>query len=132
MHNLHKLPEYNTTTFSVNKLPVIKSFFSSNSKYLYTVDKGGLMCVWKWSEDYLSDQFKHFKSFQKTKQNFKSKIKEENTEANIDVEAEEVEEEENKELEDAELMSKFELAQSKGRFILEKKEIFKGGKLKSC
>jgi len=29
-------------------------------------------------------------------------------------------------------MSKFELAQGKGRFVLEKKESFKGGKLKSC
>lgn len=29
-------------------------------------------------------------------------------------------------------MSKFEKETSKGRFILEKKEIFKGGKLKSC
>jgi len=36
------------------------------------------------------------------------------------------------EKEDKELMSKFELAQGKGRFVLEKKESFKGGKLKSC
>jgi len=55
MHNLHKLAEFSTITFSVNKHPVIKSFFSANSKQLYTVDKNGLICVWKWSEDYLSD-----------------------------------------------------------------------------
>lgn len=56
MHNLHKLGEgFKTINFTVNKHAVIKSFFSSDMKYLYTVDKSGLMVVWKWSEDYLSE-----------------------------------------------------------------------------
>lgn len=68
MHNLHKIDNYKPFTFTVNKHPVIKSFFSSDMAYLYTVDKSGLMVVWKWSEDYMSEAYLHRKNFNAIKE----------------------------------------------------------------
>jgi hypothetical protein len=68
MHNLHKLDDYKSFTFTVNKHAVIKSFFSSDMAYLHTVDKSGLMVIWKWSEDYLSEAYLHRKKFNKIKE----------------------------------------------------------------
>ncbi|EAR81867.2 periodic tryptophan protein (macronuclear) [Tetrahymena thermophila SB210] len=135
MHNLHKLEDFQTITFTVNKHPVIKTFFSRDMKYFYTVDKSGLMCVWKWSTDYLSDQFKHRKQFNKIKQGHNigiengANVLDANDRAEVEVQEEEDEVQVTQEFT---LMSKFEKETSKGRFVLEKKEIFKGGKLKSC
>lgn len=42
--------------------------------YFFTVDKGAVMCVWKWVDDYVSDSYKKFKQYQKFKTGKKIKI----------------------------------------------------------
>ncbi len=56
MHNLHKLEFYNSFTFAVNKDLVINAFFEDKEmKYFYTIDKNAVLCIWKFTTDYLSE-----------------------------------------------------------------------------
>ncbi|EGR28731.1 periodic tryptophan protein 2, putative [Ichthyophthirius multifiliis] len=89
--------------------------------YFYTIDKSGLIVIWKWVDDYLSEQYKHQKNFNQFKKGQK-----------INLQLQENEEEEQEYINESQYLTEFENKVEKGRFIQQKKEIFKGGRLKSC
>ena len=75
------MPNYVPYIFTGHKSPPIKCFFNSEMSHFYTLTKDGYLFVWKWVEDFLTDEYKKLKNFQ----NFKKgrKIKLENTSKDI-------------------------------------------------
>jgi periodic tryptophan protein 2 len=51
MISLHKLPNFLPLTFAGNKKPIVKAFFSSDSKKLYTIASNGTLLMWKWNDE---------------------------------------------------------------------------------
>lgn len=53
MNNLVSLGKgFIAPSFDVHKFPIIDAFFENKEmKHLYTVDRGGNLFVWSWTED---------------------------------------------------------------------------------
>ncbi|KRX01618.1 WD40-repeat-containing domain [Pseudocohnilembus persalinus] len=152
LHNVFKLQDYNVITFSANKEVVKKCFFSSDMKFMYTIDKNSVLCIWKWVTDYVSDEYKKIQNYKKFKSSKKIKINEKE-EKLIFQEKQDQAEQDNQENKDEnkqtnekaenpvqqnekDFFSPFEQQIVKGgRFILAKKHKFyqkQFSKLKSC
>lgn len=56
--NIHKIDNYVPFTFTGHKSYPIKCFFNDTMTYFYTLTKDGYLFVWKWVEDYLTDEYK--------------------------------------------------------------------------
>lgn len=65
--NVHKIDNYVPFTFTGHKSYPIKCFFNQNMTYFYTLTKDGYLFVWKWVEDYLTDEYKKLKNYQNFK-----------------------------------------------------------------
>jgi periodic tryptophan protein 2 len=62
MHSLYEIPKFVPFTFVSNKAPLCNAFFNEKMTYFYTIDNQGAICVWKWVEDYLSEEYLSYKN----------------------------------------------------------------------
>jgi len=118
--SLYHLHDYKPVSFTGHRTPVIKAFFNESMEYVYTLGKDGLLNVWKFVDDYVSDGYKKLAEYQKFKRG--KKIKLEGKEKTV-LREEDAEEEET---EDAEIVyySDFEKRITNGRFVMHKKQMF--------
>lgn len=72
--NVHSIENYVPFIFTGHKSKVIKGFFSSDMRFFYTLTRDGYLFLWKWVEDFLSDEYKKFKNYQKNKIGRKIKL----------------------------------------------------------
>jgi len=61
--NIHKIKNYVPFTFTGHKSKIVKSFFSNEMKHFYSLTKDGYLFIWKWVDDYLTDEYKNFRAY---------------------------------------------------------------------
>jgi periodic tryptophan protein 2 len=49
--SLHKLPNFLPLTFTGNKKPIVKAFFTYDCQKLYTIASNGTLLMWKWTAE---------------------------------------------------------------------------------
>lgn len=106
MNAVFPLKLYIDSILSAHKFKIVTAFFIQQ-KYVVSIDILGKVCLWKWVDDYLTDEFKRYQAYIKKKHNRQIGLSNETHEEYTP--------------EEAKYMSPFELNAHKGRFILEKK-----------
>ncbi len=48
-------------------------------KFFYTIDKNAVLCIWKFTTDYLSEQYKQYKNYQNFKSGKRIKLNDKNS-----------------------------------------------------
>lgn len=61
INNLFPIPEYIAFTLEVHKYKIIGASYSKDMQYIYTVDTGSNVYVWKWVEDSLTEGYANLK-----------------------------------------------------------------------
>ena len=112
LFSLHKLEGFIPITFSGNKHPIVKAFFSQGNDRIYSLARDGTILLWKWVEE-RSKEFKEQLRFSYQKTVKRPKISEENSEESEEEETENI------------FLSEFERKIMKGRYVLEKKHKIK-------
>ena len=111
LFSLHKLDGFIPITFSGNKHPIVKAFFSQGNERVFSLSKDGTILLWKWVEDRSKDFNEQLRfSYQKTAK--RAKLSEDESE---------VDSEDTKNS----YLSEFEKKILKGRYVLEKKHKIK-------
>lgn len=59
MNNLFPVDGYVAISLEVHRYKIIGMHFSYDMKYIYTIDSGSNVYVWKWVTDYLTDGYKN-------------------------------------------------------------------------
>ena len=132
MHNVFSLPNYVTQKFIGHRKRVLQVFWDKEMERTYTMGKDGVMYIWQWKTDIITQEYKNMIGFQGVKRGKKLNVGAgTQSETNTLVLAEEVGIEDK---EDDPLMSHHENHFSEGRWILEtKKQFFQDGtQLKSA
>ena len=116
--NLHKIDGYVPITLSAHRNTILHAFFSDSMKTIFSISKDGMLLIWKWTEELVSEEYK--RQLQFTQKKFGKRIK-------LD------EPKKEEPIKDMEYYSAFEKIVLKGRFVIEKKERFElsGAKIKS-
>ena len=131
MHNVFSLPQFVTQKFVGHRKRVLQVFWDKNMERTYTMGKDGVLYIWGWKTDILTDEYKNMLGFQGIKRGKKLNVGGEVSETNTLVLAEEV----GLDPKDIDpLMSHHENHFKEGRWILEtKKQFFQDGtQLKSA
>lgn len=127
--NMHKIKDYIPFLFTGHKKKIINAVFSEDNLRIYSISKEGVMFVWKYVEE-KSEEFNKKTNFNlkiKSNRNLKGKTEENDEDDIYDNKAQENEEEELKYYTDYEKLI------MKGRFILEKKQLFQiNGQITKC
>jgi len=112
LFSLHKLDGFIPITFSGNKHPIVKAFFSQGNDRIYSLARDGTILLWKWVED-RSKEFKEQLRFSYQKTTKRPKISEDDSEEDEESDVETT------------YLSEFEENILKGRYVLEKKHKIK-------
>lgn len=107
LFSLHKLPNFVPITFSGNKHPIVRAFFSENNDRIFSISADGTIILWKWIDE-KSEAAEEQIRFQYEKTNKRQKLEDLDDHASD----EEI---------DLDYLSEFEKIITKGRFVLEKK-----------
>ena len=124
MHSVFSLPDFTTQKFIGHRNKVLQVFWAVDMKTLYTMGKDGLLNIWSWKSDFLTQEYKNMIGFQGFKRGKKLKISGEQSETNTMYSPEDMD----IVREDDPLLSDFENHFKEGRWILEtKKQFFQNG-----
>ena len=118
LFSLHKLAGFVPITFSGNRHPIVKAFFSEQNKRIFSIARDGTIILWKWVEERTKEFNEQVRfSYEKT-------VKRKKVTGEEDEDSEEVENQEENPDENP-YLSEFERNITKGRYILEKKQKIK-------
>jgi periodic tryptophan protein 2 len=109
LFSLHKLDGFIPITFSGNKHPIVKAFFSQGNDRIFSLARDGTILLWKWVEE-RSKEFKEQLRFSYKKTVKRQKVDEDSSE---------------EETTDNPYLSDFEKNILNGRYVLEKKHKIK-------
>ena len=59
MNNLFSVEGYIAISLEVHRYKIIGLYYSTDMKYIYSIDSGSNLYVWKWVTDYLTDGYKN-------------------------------------------------------------------------
>lgn len=59
MNNLFPIEGYIAFSLEVHRYKIVGMYYSQDMKYVYSVDSGSNLYVWKWVSDYLTDGYKN-------------------------------------------------------------------------
>lgn len=62
MNNLFPIDGYLAMTFEVHRYKILGVTFSAKMDYMYSVDSGSNIYVWKWVQDNLTEGYKNMKA----------------------------------------------------------------------
>ncbi len=80
LNNLFPIPDYVALSFEVHRFKIIGVHFSHDMKYLFSVDSGSNIFVWKWVTDHITDAYKNLQASKKRKISNKKGVSVQNTE----------------------------------------------------
>ena len=67
MNNLFSIEGYVAISLEVHRFKIIGLFYSLDMKFIYSIDSGSNIYVWKWVTDYLTDTYKNHLASKKRK-----------------------------------------------------------------
>lgn len=59
MNNLFTVENYIAISLEVHRYKIIGMYFSWDMKFIYTIDSGSNIYVWKWVTDHITDGYKN-------------------------------------------------------------------------
>lgn len=62
INNLFPIPDYIAMTLEVHKYKILGASYSKDMNYIYTIDSGSNIYVWKWVEENLTEAYLNLKA----------------------------------------------------------------------
>jgi len=121
---------YTPICLTGHKSSIVYATSDSKFNYVYTLAKDGMFLFWKWVDDYVSETYKKIQQYEKFKAGKKIKVGKNEGIKKEGEDEEEVDEDQG----DMRFASETEKRLTKGRLILEKKQLFQqsGSKISSA
>ena len=69
LNNLFPIPGYIAMSFEVHRYKILGASFSTQMDYIYSIDSGSNIMVWKWVEDNLTEGYQNMKAAKIRKRN---------------------------------------------------------------
>jgi periodic tryptophan protein 2 len=64
MRSIFKIKDFTPYSFVGHKTRIVEVFGLEDMSYVYSISKDGFFLMWKWVEDYVSEEYKNLRKFE--------------------------------------------------------------------